>query len=120
MLAKELGFTLAELAELEEPKRKRAPSTTIYRHPENPRTREPENPRTRPSPGPVGVTSRAGLPPMSMPAQTRTNCSAEPEERRAVGLPPKICLPRFKELLTTRRRSVYFIPADGQPKCLKA
>ena len=36
MLAKELGFTLAELAELEEPKRKRAPSTTIYRHPENP------------------------------------------------------------------------------------
>ena len=36
MLAKELGFTLAELAELEEPKRKRAPSTRIYRHPENP------------------------------------------------------------------------------------
>ena len=36
MLAKDLGFTLAELAELEEPKRKRAPSTKIYRHPENP------------------------------------------------------------------------------------
>ena len=36
MLAKELGFTLAELAELEEPKRKRAPSTKLYRHPENP------------------------------------------------------------------------------------
>lgn len=36
MLAKELGFTLAELAELEEPKRKRAPSTKIFRHPENP------------------------------------------------------------------------------------
>jgi DNA-binding protein H-NS len=35
MLAKELGFTLAELAELEEPKRKRAPSTKIYRHPVN-------------------------------------------------------------------------------------
>jgi DNA-binding protein H-NS len=35
MLAKDLGFTLAELAELEEPKRKRAPSTKIYRHPEN-------------------------------------------------------------------------------------
>jgi DNA-binding protein H-NS len=30
MLAKDLGFTLAELAELEEPKRKRAPSTKIY------------------------------------------------------------------------------------------
>lgn len=36
MLAKDLGFTLAELAELEAPKRKRAPSTKIYRHPENP------------------------------------------------------------------------------------
>ena len=36
MLAKELGFTLAELAELEEPKRKRAPSTKIYQHPESP------------------------------------------------------------------------------------
>jgi DNA-binding protein H-NS len=36
MLAKDLGFTLAELAELEEPKRNRAPSTKIYRHPENP------------------------------------------------------------------------------------
>lgn len=36
MLAKELGFTLAELAELEEPKRKRAPSTKTYRHPEHP------------------------------------------------------------------------------------
>jgi DNA-binding protein H-NS len=36
MLAKELGFTLAELAELKEPKRKRGPSTKIYRHPENP------------------------------------------------------------------------------------
>jgi DNA-binding protein H-NS len=36
MLAKDLGFTLAELAELEEPKRKRAPSTKVYRHPENP------------------------------------------------------------------------------------
>jgi DNA-binding protein H-NS len=36
MLAKELGFTFAELAELEGPKRKRAPSTKIYRHPENP------------------------------------------------------------------------------------
>lgn len=36
LLAKELGFTLAELTELEEPKRKRAPSTKIYRHPENP------------------------------------------------------------------------------------
>ena len=35
-LAKELGFTLAELAEHEEPKRKRAPSTKLYRHPENP------------------------------------------------------------------------------------
>ena len=35
MLAKDLGFTLAELAQLEEPKRKRAPSTKIYRHPEN-------------------------------------------------------------------------------------
>ena len=32
MLAKELGFTLAELGE---PKRKRAPSTKIYWHPEN-------------------------------------------------------------------------------------
>ena len=36
MLARDLGFTLAELAELEEPKRKRAPSTKIYRHPDNP------------------------------------------------------------------------------------
>lgn len=36
ILAKELGFTLAELTALEEPKRKRAPSTKIYRHPENP------------------------------------------------------------------------------------
>ena len=36
MLAKELGFTLAELTALEEPKRKRAPSTKIYLHPENP------------------------------------------------------------------------------------
>lgn len=36
MLARDLGFTLAELAELEEPKRKRAPATKIYRHPENP------------------------------------------------------------------------------------
>lgn len=36
MLARDLGFSLAELAELEEPKRKRAPSTKIYRHPENP------------------------------------------------------------------------------------
>ena len=36
MLAKGLGFTLAELAELEEPKRKRAHSSKIYRHPENP------------------------------------------------------------------------------------
>lgn len=36
MLAKELGFTLAELAELDEPKRKRAPSTRNYRHRENP------------------------------------------------------------------------------------
>lgn len=35
-LAKDLGFTLAELTALEEPKRKRAPSTKIYRHPENP------------------------------------------------------------------------------------
>ena len=35
MLAKELGFTLAELAELEEPKRKRAPLTKTYRHPEH-------------------------------------------------------------------------------------
>ena len=35
MLAKELGFTLAELVDLGEPKRKRAPSTKIYRHPEN-------------------------------------------------------------------------------------
>jgi hypothetical protein len=30
MLAKDLGFTLAELAELEEPKRKRAPSTKVH------------------------------------------------------------------------------------------
>ena len=30
------GATLAELAELEEPKRNRAPSTKVYRHPENP------------------------------------------------------------------------------------
>ena len=36
MLARDLGFTLAELAELEGPKRKRAPSTKIYRHPDNP------------------------------------------------------------------------------------
>lgn len=36
MLAKELGFTLVELAEIGEPKRKRAPSTKLYRHPENP------------------------------------------------------------------------------------
>ena len=36
MLAKDLSFTLAGLADLEEPKRKRAPSTKIYRHPENP------------------------------------------------------------------------------------
>lgn len=36
MLAKDLGFTLAELAEPGEPKRKRAPSTKIKRHPENP------------------------------------------------------------------------------------
>jgi DNA-binding protein H-NS len=36
MLAKELGFTLAELEELDEPKRKWAPSTRNYRHPENP------------------------------------------------------------------------------------
>jgi DNA-binding protein H-NS len=36
MLAKDLGFTLAELTAPEEPKRKRAPSTKIYRHPENP------------------------------------------------------------------------------------
>lgn len=35
-LARNLGFTLAELADLEEPKHKRAPSTKIYRHPENP------------------------------------------------------------------------------------
>ena len=35
MLAKDLGFTLAELVGLEEPKRKRAPSTKIYRHSEN-------------------------------------------------------------------------------------
>lgn len=35
MLAKELGFTLAELTALEEPNRKRTPSTKIYRHPEN-------------------------------------------------------------------------------------
>ena len=36
MLAKDLSFTLAEPTALEEPKRKRAPSTKIYRHPENP------------------------------------------------------------------------------------
>ena len=36
MLARDLGFTLAELTALQEPKRKRAPSTKIYRHPENP------------------------------------------------------------------------------------
>ena len=36
MLAKELGFTLAELAGLGEPKRKRSPSTKTFRHPENP------------------------------------------------------------------------------------
>lgn len=36
ILARELGFTLAELTALEEPKRKRAPSTKIYRHTENP------------------------------------------------------------------------------------
>jgi DNA-binding protein H-NS len=36
ILAKDLGFTLAELTSLEEPKRKRAPSKKIYRHPENP------------------------------------------------------------------------------------
>lgn len=35
MVAKDLGITLAELAELGEPKRKWAPSTKIYRHPEN-------------------------------------------------------------------------------------
>ena len=35
ILAHELGYTFEELAELEGPKRKRAPSTTIYRHPEN-------------------------------------------------------------------------------------
>ena len=35
ILARDLGFTLAELVELEEPRRKRAPSTKIYRHPEN-------------------------------------------------------------------------------------
>ena len=36
MLAKELGFTLAEPAKLGESKRTRAPSTKIYRHPEDP------------------------------------------------------------------------------------
>lgn len=36
MLAKELGFTLAELTALEAPKRKWVPSTKIYRHPANP------------------------------------------------------------------------------------
>ena len=36
MLAKDLGFTLAELAGLGEPKRKRSPSTKTFRHPENP------------------------------------------------------------------------------------
>ena len=36
ILAKDLGFNLAELMALEEPKRKRTPSTKIYRHPENP------------------------------------------------------------------------------------
>lgn len=35
-LAKDLGFTLAELTALAEPKRKRAPSTKVYRHTENP------------------------------------------------------------------------------------
>ena len=66
MLAKELGFTLAELTALEEPKRKRAPSTKIYRHPENPAL-------TWSGRG----ASRAGLPPMSMPAKIRTSSSAE-------------------------------------------
>jgi DNA-binding protein H-NS len=72
MLAKDLGFTLAELAELEEPKRKRAPSTKIYRHPDNPT-----------SPGPDGVANRAGSLPMSMQARTRANSSAGPEDRCA-------------------------------------
>lgn len=36
ILAHELGYTFDELATLKGPKRKRAPSTTIYKHPENP------------------------------------------------------------------------------------
>lgn len=36
ILAHELGYTFDELAALDGGKRKRAPSTTIYRHPENP------------------------------------------------------------------------------------
>jgi DNA-binding protein H-NS len=36
ILAHELGYTFDELAALEGSKRKRAPSTTIYKHPENP------------------------------------------------------------------------------------
>ena len=36
ILAHELGYTFDELAAVEGPKRKRAPSTTIYKHPENP------------------------------------------------------------------------------------
>lgn len=43
ILAHELGYTFDELAAVEGPKRKRTPSTTIYKHPE-----------TRPSAGPVG------------------------------------------------------------------
>jgi DNA-binding protein H-NS len=35
ILAHELGYNFDELAELGGPKIKRAPSTTIYRHPEN-------------------------------------------------------------------------------------
>ncbi|WP_354001993.1 hypothetical protein [Stagnihabitans tardus] len=36
ILAPELGYTFYELEAVEGPKRKRAPSTTIYKHPENP------------------------------------------------------------------------------------
>ena len=36
MLAKDIDFTLTELVDPGEPKRMRAPSTNIYRHPENP------------------------------------------------------------------------------------
>lgn len=80
LLAKDLGFTLAELAELGEPKRKRAPSTKIYRHPEN-----------RNHPGLAGDASRAGSPPMSMRAKTRTSCSADLRESLSNGPPRPIC-----------------------------